>query len=54
MQTGLRLFSNFKQLDPEEEKVQEVKKPKFDPQAEDPEIPEEDFKRMQSSIARFS
>ena len=40
---GARFFSNF-----------EAAKPKFSADAPDPDIPPEEFKRMQSSIARFS
>lgn len=55
MLTQPRSFSsNFKSLDEDNDQPQESKYVKFDPNAPEPEIDAEEYKRMQNSLAKFS
>ena len=51
-----RTFSNFKPLDNDnlQEKAQRKVYTPYDPEKPDVNVPEEDFKRMQASLHKFS
>jgi tetratricopeptide (TPR) repeat protein len=58
MSIPIRTFSNFKPLPESDDETAEIAETKtftkFNPETADPDIDPAEFKRMQSSIARFS